>query len=325
MKPRSWISLLLITGILGACSGCKEEKDAGATKVTSPVTCDKSSKDVVGEFLRNYSAEEQKAIAAQGYDHDELETLLGIDREMAESLVKTAIEAENFKPLAASVTIGEPKKWIKLHEWSQTAPRDWYQVLCGDFEAAPGQEVLFVARESRLIHVTAASSRILDAFPPPILAWDFGADKKDELVREIPHYTSETGRTWMKVYDVDDQHVHSFEASRCGPRIIVGDYDGDGQADLMMSESLVPEEEGGLIAFNYVGEKIFELPVSWNTPQLVAADVDGDGRDEIIRTSISEAAHVAGIDQDVIQLQETGGRFHFSPIIGVDLNGDGYD
>jgi hypothetical protein len=153
-------------------------------------------------------------------------------------------------------------------------------------DAGAGLDRLVVAEETRVAVVSPDGSAVWHeaavalGLPRPISVGDFDGDGDDEVM-----LTGTTGTiddpSSIAVYEVDSGAPELVGVTVApvysGYDPVVGDFDGDGDDDVLTNVG-----EFGQSIFAAQGDGTFAPPVALDLFELVlAADVDGDGRDEI--------------------------------------------
>jgi len=118
--------------------------------------------------------------------------------------------------------------------------------------------------------------------------------------------------------------INSFFTFSDNIKVLSGDYDGDGSADL----ALWNPNDGKWKIFSFAKNQVLYNEISWGVPIMtpVSGDYDGNGKDDLaLFDSVAGKWWILGVDNQNIAYGTSWGSFGMIPVSG-DYDGDGrYD
>jgi hypothetical protein len=168
------------------------------------------------------------------------------------------------------------------------------EVIPGHFiQGSPDQQALQLGKTgSRLfsadLTVTAAALKTSDPVPDEVAAWDYNRDGVDDLAfspllsiameQDIGKDDAPSGSA---VFALDGKLL-GIVPSDMSSTTAIGDFDGDGHRDLALLP-LITLQPVNAPAYGGNGERIGYFKIASQAVGALAADVDGDGKDELVR------------------------------------------
>ncbi|MCB1188193.1 hypothetical protein KDL29_13600 [bacterium] len=249
----------------------------------------------------------------------------------------------------AKVDYGTPVNWQLLEQRNSEGNYDGWNrpaVVPGNYDEDPQEEVAIMYKGLHFLELDGESWNVDGLKLSTILgAIDYDNDGRDELlttegVSPGDGYTGLITEGLLK--DLDGNKVASMPAeSNFNMHLPLVDMDGDGLHEIICihkPRSEVEERDGLkyverkdtiLTVVEQKGEEVYKTTCS-NWDDIMAGDVDGDGRDELLIKRPSQTKTNAfdqlfvGIEQEDQDVLSASGQRDVDPILAlVDINGDG--
>jgi hypothetical protein len=269
----------------------------------------------------------------------------GADTPAPDLQAQVAAWANATASLPAGVTAGPPLIWRTLHTLPADKAGPYNGLFTGHFAAGADQQLLLAGGELAVVNLDGTVQPLnLPAYPhsragggnPSVFAvWDYNGDGVDDLIS--PQYElqaaeeaqqSTGGLTdHMAAYGLDGRFLGQLGGHEMGPQIVAGRLDGSGRTNLLMAQAgdYADTKTEGVRGFGASGQVVFSAGHDWDTPYMIAGDVDGDGRDVLIKSD-GRGLDCIGLDKPARQLASltvAGDGFSAGAEWCQDIDGDG--
>ena len=299
-----------------------------------------ASEAEIAALWDGYSSEDQNLLAAAGLGIDELLGLAGQrNLRWIRDLADNKIDVNRYwirHP--KEVLVGEPLGWHAALSWDSM--EDEPQLLLpGNFDDDPAQELLLRNRGLSILDSDGSSRGLPGLDDTGLLVignWDMDGDGRDELLAfnrdswiaassDVPELTT-------MVLDLDGNSLASLPGTTLPVADSTVDLAGDGHRELLLLDYAGGGLPTELTIYGPGGKPAWQPPaMDGNTLQAIA-DIDGDGRQELLFT-VQEADPALGervkafgpLRQPQVLRGLTQQQLDNLPMRALDMNGDGRD
>jgi hypothetical protein len=166
---------------------------------------------------------------------------------------------------------------------SDALANEYTWVIAGDF-IGDDQEELLVGGAANRLTILDIQGKPLSSLPlrnqRPICAWDCNGDGHPEII-SVAASTSGSGAQGLEAFDINGKVIDNLpylplNSPKWGPYPLVGDADGDGKAELWLTQGA--PYRGGLVALGANQRIVVDERQAGSFRHPVVCDLDGKGK-----------------------------------------------
>ena len=315
---------------------------AGAS--AAPGSMAPATKADIDALWNSYSAADRKLLSDNFMDRSQLD---GFENMLDVTTIRSMLDSQlaMLQPMKlhnTGVLAGTALHWRELASYTDDLA-EYAVIMPGNFDEDADDELLVHLHGFEIIELDG-SRRSLSGLDGTELGvygvWDMDHDGRSELlaVQSKQPSNSETGiyedgdynmRTVMM--GLDGAEITSMDGmSMFGPAAFA-DLDADGYVELLLSEFDMDTYAANLTAYGRGGREIWQQ-ADMGANGVVAGDVDGDGRDELLGSAMDLTSGMPGrvlaygLQQEPAVIAGlTDNSLIGPPQFCLDINGDGTD